>query len=73
MKKRVVAAYAESAGGPGWGNTPIWVLVQDRDGTYTVDCIQPSDQTEEMVTLYRVSQAAHLAMTGAVKRAWGRD
>lgn len=65
----VVAAYAESAAGPGWGNRPIWVLIRNGglDGSHRMECIQPADQTSEMVTLYTVS--AHSAMTGAVRKA----
>lgn len=66
----IVTAYAESASGPGWGNSPIWVIIRSSlDGSFRQDCIQPSEQTAEMQHLYHVLQAAHLAMTGAVRRA----
>lgn len=56
---RVVAAWAESCSGPGWANTPVWVLVRRRDGTTVEECIQPKDQTEAMRTLHHI--AAHVA------------
>lgn len=52
---RIVAAWAESASGPGWANAPVWVLVRERDGTLRLDCLQPSEQTHAMHLLYRVS------------------
>jgi hypothetical protein len=70
MSKYIVAAWAESASGPGWGNSPLWYLVKDNaDGKYSVECLQPEDQTREMRLLYLTSQAAHLAMTHEVRKA----
>lgn len=65
----IVTAWAESASGPGWSNSPLWVLVRSADGRLRVDCIQPDKHTRDMATLYRVSQEAHLAMTRAVRTA----
>lgn len=66
----VVAAWAEGARGPGWANQPIWYVVRKPSGEYRLECIQPSMQSPEMVILYGVSQAAHAAMTAAVRK-WG--
>lgn len=69
-RDHVVAAWAESASGPGYRNSPLWVLVRSQlDGVYRVECLQPSEQTNEMMMLYAVSQVAHLEMTDAVRRA----
>ena len=68
---RVLTAYAEEASGPGWSNAPLWVIVQSRDGKLRTECLQIREQTGEMITLYSTSQAAHLAMLGAVER-WRR-
>ena len=64
----IVTAYCCSASGPGWGNSPVWVIVRDREGKMREECIQPEDQTEGMSLLYGVSQAVHLAMTGSVEK-----
>lgn len=64
----IVTAWAESAGGPGWINVPIWVLVRSKDGAHRVECLQPPEQSVETQTLYRLSEAAHRAMTDAVRR-----
>jgi len=63
------AAYAESSAGPGWANSPIWVVIQGRDGAMRLEAIQPEFQTDKMQALYSVSQSAHIAMTNAVTRA----
>ena len=63
----IVTAYCCSASGPGWGNSPIWVIVRDREGKMREECIQPKEQTRDMWVLYGVSQATHLAMKGSVE------
>lgn len=63
----IIAAWAERTEGPGWANTPIWYLTQSAAGL-ALHCIQPEQQTDEMRTLYCISNAAHLSMTRAVQR-----
>ena len=59
---------------PGWGNAPIWVIVRSKlDGSLREECIQPNEQTEEMQTLYQVSQVAHGAMSKAVQRKFKKE
>lgn len=65
----IVTAYAEPARGPGWHNTPIWVIWADGGMRLHRDCLQPDEQTAEMRVLYEVSAAAHAAMTAGVSRA----
>src|SRR5438552_91090 len=43
----IVTAYAESAAGPGWANSPIWVIVRRRDGNLRMECLQPDEQTRD--------------------------
>jgi len=59
----IVAAYAENASGPGWANSPVWVIVRDGDHKLRQECIQPSKQTRDMMILYRLSEEATRAMT----------
>lgn len=67
--ERIVTAFAEPAAGPGWGNTPIWVVIySSMTGDYRQECIQPNEQTAEMHYLYSMAAAAHLAMVRAVER-----
>ncbi len=64
MERIVVTAWAESAAGPGWANSPVYVVLRATDGTgtLTTECIQPPEQTLEMHTLYAVSAAVSGAM-----------
>ena len=63
----IVTAYAESAHGPGWSNTPVWVIVRNGDGVFRQECLQPEEQTADMRILFRVSESAHRCMTAAVQ------
>ena len=67
----IVVAWAETCKGPGWANTPIWLIVRDKDGRLRQEAIQPENQTAEMLTLFDVSGAAASAMTDAVIMATG--
>jgi hypothetical protein len=62
----VITAYAESCNGPGWANSPIWIIVQDETNKLRKECLQPEEQTKEMRLLYKISEQAHLQMSGLV-------
>ncbi len=65
----VITAYAEGASGPGWANSPIWVIIRSQlDGSLRHECLQPDEQSREMRILWGVSQCAHATMTYAVAR-----
>lgn len=68
----VVTAFAENASGPGWSNSPIRVVVKTRAGDLVEHWIQPCQQTEQMRTLYAVSEAAHISMSSVVNDAGRR-
>lgn len=57
MKKTdtVVCAYAEPAAGPGWANSPVWVIVRDERHVLREVCLQPQDQSREMRLFYSMS------------------
>lgn len=63
----VVTAYAERAAGPGWANSPIWVIVRDGDKRLHQICIQPEERTAHLHYLYDVSAASHAAMKAAAE------
>jgi len=65
--ERIISAYAESCAGPGWANSPVWVIVLNTSGKLRQECVQPEEQTTEMHTLYHISSAAHVSMTKAVR------
>lgn len=64
----IVTAYAQSCAGPGWGNSPIWVVVRDKLGNLREECIQPNSQTGEMLSLYSISQSVNNAMINAITK-----
>jgi hypothetical protein len=65
----IVTAFAENAAGPGWKNRPIWVIVRGADFKLREECIQPKNQTADMIALFNVSNAAHESMTSVVRSA----
>lgn len=62
----IVTAYAERASGPGWSNAPAWVIVRGRDGNLREHCLQPDEQSYDIVAAYDFSALAHRRMTSAV-------
>lgn len=66
---RIVCAYADAPNGPGWSNQLIWVISRRDDGSLIETALQPDEQTPEMVTLFRICQAAHDALCRAVETA----
>lgn len=66
--ERVITAYAEPAGGPGWSNRPIYVIIKGLDGTIREECVQPKEQSSDMASLYDISAVVSKEMTQAVVR-----
>lgn len=65
--ERVVTVFAESASGPGWANSPLWIVVQNgADGKIRIECLQPSEQSDDMHNLYAFSALAHGKMMKAL-------
>ena len=58
----ILTAWAENASGPGWANTPLWVVIVDGDGRLRRECLQPDEQPAEVRLLY----SAHAAITGQI-------
>ena len=67
--ERIITAWAEGASGHGWSNQPFWVLIQEGDGDLRLDCLQPDEHTELIMSLYDISESVHLAMTAAAVKA----
>jgi hypothetical protein len=66
--EHIVTAYAEYACGPGWSNTPLWVVVRKMDNTFRLVCLQPEDQTETMRTLFDISASVNIDMVNECKK-----
>lgn len=66
---RIVTAYAQHAAGPGWANSPLWVIVRDGDGKLREECIQPEERTPALHWLYDVAAASHRSLMDAMQQA----
>lgn len=64
--ERVEAAWAEPASGSGWCNWPVRYLVTGVDGKLRIECLQPDQQSAEILHLYAVAAETHKALTRAV-------
>lgn len=58
----IVAVVAKPASGPGWSNTPLWIIVQDGNGDLRRECLQPDEQSEGIWLLYATAAAVHVAL-----------
>jgi len=65
----VVCAFAERAAGPGFANSPIWVVIQSNNGVLRKECLQPNDQSNEMLVLYNISAEVHGLMQALARTA----
>ena len=51
----IITGYAQPASGPGWGNSPFWVIVKNRQtGVIRELCLQPDQQPSELRDLYGI-------------------
>ena len=65
----IVTAYAEPCGGPGWSNSPVAVIIKDKEtGVIREDMIQPEEQSATMLEIYGFSALAHSKMVREAKR-----
>lgn len=65
----VETAYAQLASGPGWANSPIWIVITDAaTGKTRKECLQPSEQTPEMLCIYHLCALAHASLMNEVRK-----
>jgi hypothetical protein len=67
----IITAFASPAAGPGWANSPVWIVVRSQDGSYREVCLQPEEQSPEMLALYDVSATVNRSMIAAACRICG--
>ena len=49
----ILTGYALPANGPGWSNSPFWVIVRNRQtGLIKEECLQPEQQSPELRDWY---------------------
>lgn len=70
----IITAYAESAVGPGWSNSPMWVIIGRKGHPEEIrkDCLQPDEQTPEIKLFYNTAEGLNrvmrLLVSGAVEK-----
>lgn len=62
----IVTAWAELCTGPGWANTPIWVIVSNNNELRR-ECLQPNEQDHALRQLFGISCAVQAAMLKALE------
>ena len=68
----IVCCYAQPVHGPGWSNTPLWVIIRDGDGFLREECLQPRDQGPDVRRIYGIAAEVHEAMLSAVGKVVSR-
>ena len=66
IHEKVVCAYAALAEGPGWSNQPLYVVIQSSSGTLREECIQPSEFSSTIWTLYGISDQLNRALVSEI-------
>lgn len=52
----VICVYARPSSGPGWSNTPLWVVLKcELTSQVREECIQPEEQGAELQALYKIA------------------
>lgn len=64
---KAIAAWCEDVSGPGWANSIVHVLYTE-GGTLTLETLQPSEQTAEMLILFPISATVNGEMLKAIDR-----
>ena len=63
----IVTAWPELASGPGWANSPVWVIVSNSSGKMRQEVLQPDEFSYDMHVLFKPALAAHESFLHAVK------
>lgn len=64
----IVAVVPEYCSGPGWTNTPVWVIWVDSEHKLHRDCLQPHEQSAELLTLFKIGAVVNERLIAAVER-----
>jgi len=66
----VVADYAQSAAGPGWANTPFWVIIYDANtGKLRQEALQPDETPDGIKAIYAISETVHNTLLSTLRAA----
>jgi len=65
----LVTAYPQYCAGPGWANTPVWLIIKNNEsGKLREECIQPNEFSKDMHLLFNVALSAHNVFLNAVNK-----
>lgn len=64
--RKIIIAWAENCSGPGWTNTPVWYIEELPNGKLDIGCLQPEEQTKEMVSNFGINAMSSEMMTSLV-------
>lgn len=65
--EQIVAVVPEIAAGPGWSNMPVWVHIVGQSGQrYRCECLQPQEQSQEMLAMFRIGVEVCKSLKDAV-------
>lgn len=66
MKRNIIIAWSENCSGPGWVNSPIWYIEELPNGKLERGCLQPEEQTKEMISHFGINALSSQLMTSLV-------
>ena len=52
--------------GPGWANKPVYVYIDNGSGVVRTECLQPSEQSIELLKLFEIGRVVVDSLIGAV-------
>ena len=62
----IVTAWCEYCCGPGWSNTPVWVILKDSNGKLRQECVQPDQFGKLLHCVWPVCESAHTLLLSAL-------
>lgn len=65
--EHIVAVVPENCSGPGWSNSPVWVFIESNDGKLRRECLQPKEQSPELINLFDIGAIVCRKLAEAVK------
>ncbi len=57
--ERIVTTWPEYCRGPGWSNSIVWIIVEDRAGKTRTECLQPNEQSIGIKNLFEIAAIVH--------------
>lgn len=64
--EQIIAVIPEQAKGPGWSNDVVWIYIVSSGGMLRTECLQPKEQSKELLTLFSVGEVVCRELKAAV-------